>query len=77
MHMYMFVCWCLFVFASRRERTAIHVRASMNQRSSVGDQVMQFFKFHKIEDPEHLFGEGKCPLTHYVPFTFNALSRIS
>jgi hypothetical protein len=41
----------------------------MNQRSSVGDQVMQFFEFHKIEDPEHLFREGKCPLTHYVPFT--------
>jgi hypothetical protein len=39
----------------------------MNQRSSVGDQVMQFFEFHKIEDPEHLFGEGKCPLTYLCP----------
>jgi hypothetical protein len=28
-----------------------------------------FFEFYEIEDPEHLFGEGKCPLTHYVPFT--------
>jgi hypothetical protein len=22
-------------------------------------------------------GEGKCPLTHYVPFIFNSLSRIT
>jgi hypothetical protein len=22
-------------------------------------------------------GEGKCPLTHYVPFTFNSLSHIT
>jgi hypothetical protein len=31
----------------------------------------------QVEDPEHLFGEGKCPLTHYVPFTFNSLFRIT
>jgi hypothetical protein len=24
-----------------------------------------------------LFGEGKCPLTHYVLFTYNSLSRIT
>ena len=77
MHLYMFVCLCLFVFASRRERTAIHVQASMNQRSSVGDQVIWFFEFYKVEDPEHLFGEGKCPLTYYVPFTYNSLSCIT
>jgi hypothetical protein len=29
------------------------------------------------EVPDQQFGEGKCPLTHYVPFTFNALSRIT
>jgi hypothetical protein len=34
-----------------------------------GDQVIELFEFYDIEDPEHLFGEGKCPLTHYVPFT--------
>jgi hypothetical protein len=34
-----------------------------------GDQVIELFEFYEIEDPEHLFGEGKCPLTHYVPFT--------
>jgi hypothetical protein len=33
------------------------------------DQVIKFFEFYKLEDPEHLFGEGKCPLTYYVPFT--------
>jgi hypothetical protein len=67
--MYMFVCLCLFVFASRREQTAIHFRASRNRQSSFDDQVIEFFEFYKVEDPEHLFGEGKCPLTHYVPFT--------
>jgi hypothetical protein len=34
-----------------------------------GDQVIKLFEFYEIEDPEHLFGEGKCPLTYYVPFT--------
>jgi hypothetical protein len=37
--------------------------------------MIQFFGFYEIEDPEHLFGEGKCPLTHYVLFTYNSLSR--
>jgi hypothetical protein len=34
-----------------------------------GNQVIELFEFYEIEDPEHLFGEGKCPLTYYVPFT--------
>jgi hypothetical protein len=34
-----------------------------------GDQVIELFEFYEIEDPEYLFGEGKCPLTHYVLFT--------
>jgi hypothetical protein len=30
------------------------------------------------EDPEQQqLGEGKCPLTHYVLFTYNLLSRIT
>jgi hypothetical protein len=30
------------------------------------------------EDPEQQqLGEGKCPLTYYVPFTYNLLSRIT
>jgi hypothetical protein len=31
--------------------------------------MTQFFEFYEAEDHEHLFGEGKCPLTLYVPFT--------
>jgi hypothetical protein len=27
--------------------------------------------------PEQQSGEGKCPLTHYVLFTYNSLSRIT
>jgi hypothetical protein len=27
--------------------------------------------------PEQQPGEGKCPLSHYVPFIFNLLSRIT
>jgi hypothetical protein len=27
--------------------------------------------------PEQQPGEGKCTLTHYVPFIFNSLSRIT
>ena len=30
------------------------------------------------EDPkQQQLGEGKCPLTHYVPFTYNTLSDIT
>jgi hypothetical protein len=39
--------------------------------------MIRLFEFHKVEDPEHLFGEGKYHLTYYVPFTFNALSCIT
>ena len=35
----------------------------------LGDQRIELFEFYEAEDPKHLFGEGKCPLTHYVPFT--------
>jgi hypothetical protein len=68
-YIYMFVCLCLFVFASRYDYITICFHASRNRRSRVGDQVIWFFEFYEIEDPEHLVGEGKCPLTHYVPFT--------
>jgi hypothetical protein len=31
-----------------------------------------------VEDlPKQQPGEGKCPLTHYVPLIFNSLSRIT
>ncbi|XP_035816846.1 uncharacterized protein [Zea mays] len=48
---------------------AIRFRALRDRRSRVGDQVIWFFEFYEAEDPEHLFGEDKCSLTHYVPFT--------
>nr|ACG23968.1 hypothetical protein [Zea mays] len=44
----------------RRRKIAICFRTSRNRRSGVGDQVIWFFEFYEIEDPEHLFGEG-CP----------------
>jgi hypothetical protein len=41
-----------------------------------GDQVIELFEFYEIEDPEHLFGEGKCPLTIMSHLLYNSLSRI-
>jgi hypothetical protein len=67
MHMYMFVCLCLFVFASRCDWIAIYFRASRNRWSRFGDQEIELFEFYENEDPEHSFGEGKCPLTHLCP----------
>jgi hypothetical protein len=52
-------------------------RAPRNRRSSVGDQVIKLSEFYEVEDPEHQFGKGKCPLTHYVLSTYNSLSRIT
>ena len=45
----------------------IRFRASRNRRSSFGDQEIKLFEFHKVEDLEHLFGGGKCPLTYLCP----------
>jgi hypothetical protein len=53
--------------ATSRDRDLF--RASRNRRSSFDDQEIKLFEFYEVEDPEHLFGEGKCPLTYYVPFT--------
>jgi hypothetical protein len=63
----MFACVCLYSLRVAIDRELF--RASRNQRSNFDDQVVRFFEFYKVEDPEHLFGEGKCPLTYYVPFT--------
>jgi hypothetical protein len=54
-------------FALRLDRDSFG--ALGNRWSSFGDQVIELFEFYEIKDPKHLFGEGKCPLTHYVPFT--------
>jgi hypothetical protein len=36
----------------------------VNRRSRLGDPEIKLFEFYKIEDPRHLFGEGKCHLTY-------------
>jgi hypothetical protein len=56
---------------------AICFRALRDRRSSFDDQVIKLSEFYEVEDPEHMFGEGKCSLTHYVPFTYNSLSHIT
>jgi hypothetical protein len=48
----------------------IHFRASRNRQSSFDDQEIKLLEFYEAKDPKHMFGEGKSPLTHYVPFTF-------
>jgi hypothetical protein len=73
----MHVYGCLFMpvrigCASRIDRDSF--LSFEESTSSVGDQVIWFFEFYEIEDPEHLFGEGKCPLTHYVLSIYNSLS---
>jgi hypothetical protein len=64
---YMFACACLYsLHVANRLRSLLSFEES---KIKLGDQMTQFFEFHEIEHPKHLFGEGKCPLTHYVPFT--------
>jgi hypothetical protein len=65
MHIYV----CLLVplclrFAWRLEH---HFRASVNRPSSFKDQVIKLLEFYEIKDLEHLFGEGKHPLTYLYP----------
>jgi hypothetical protein len=66
------MCWLACVCSSSL-RVAIRMR-SISKLPGIDDQALvtkrsKLFEFYEIEDPEHLFGEGKCPLTHYVPFT--------
>jgi hypothetical protein len=74
---YVFACLCLIVFASRCDYSAIHLQASRNRRSSFDDQVIKLSVFYETEDPDYLFGESKCPLTHYVLSTYNSLSHVT
>jgi hypothetical protein len=46
---------------------AICSRASVDRRSRFGDSEIKLLKIFKVEDPEHLFAEGKCPLTYLCP----------
>ncbi|KAL5653978.1 hypothetical protein ACJX0J_033297, partial [Zea mays] len=47
-----------YLASSRRRReNAIHLQASRDRRSSVGDHVIKLSEFYEAEDPEHLFGE--------------------
>jgi hypothetical protein len=65
----MFACVCLYSLRVANRLRGIDNQASRNRQSSFGDQEIELFEFYKVEDPEHLFGEGKCPLTYYVSFT--------
>jgi hypothetical protein len=78
--MFLFMCVCLLVpicvcYMSRIQCDPF--RASRNRQSSFGDQEIKLFEFYEVEDPEHLFGEGKCPLTHYALSTYNSLCHIT
>jgi hypothetical protein len=70
MHIYIYVCLLVLVrlrFALRLDCDLFpSFEESKIKRWRSSDQALQV---HKVEDPEHLFGEGKCPLTHYVLFT--------
>jgi hypothetical protein len=36
--------------------------------------MIKFSEFYEVEDPEHLFVEGKCPLTYLCPMqVYNSL----
>jgi hypothetical protein len=41
------------------ELRGIDIQASATKRSNL--------EFYEVEDPEHLVGEGKCPLTYLCP----------
>jgi hypothetical protein len=60
---YMFACAYLYSLRVANRSWAVP------ELRGIDDQVDRFFEFYKVEDPEHLFGEGKYPLTYYVPFT--------
>jgi hypothetical protein len=70
MFLSIYICLLVLVrlrFALRLDR---HSLPSFEESTiKAGDQVICFLEFYKVENPEHLFGEGKCSLTHYVLLT--------
>ena len=67
---YMFACACLH---SLRDTNRLRLFPSFKESTikiwwTTGLEI-KLFEFYEAEDPKHLFGEGKCPLTHYVLFT--------
>jgi hypothetical protein len=70
------VCVCLYsLCVANRLRSVFELQGIEDQASTTKRSKLS--EFYEIEDPEHLFGGGKCPLTHYVIFTYNSLSRIT
>jgi hypothetical protein len=80
--MYIYIYICLFACACLSSLRVANRSRFVSALQGIDDQVLatkrsKLFEFYEIEDPEHLFGEGKCPLTHYVLSTYNSLSRIT
>jgi hypothetical protein len=69
--MFLCICICLFACAcSSSLRVRLYRDSFLSFEESTikhGDKVIELFEFYEIEDPEHLFGEGKCPLTYLCP----------
>jgi hypothetical protein len=63
---YMFACVCLYSLRLANRLRSIPELWG-NRRPSFGDQEIKLFEFYKVEDSEHLFVEGKCPLTYLCP----------
>jgi hypothetical protein len=76
----MHICVCLFVLVCIRCALRIDRESFLSfeeLKIKLRRPRDQTLPVHEAEDPEHLFSEGKCPLTHYVPFSFTSLSRIT
>jgi hypothetical protein len=80
MHIYIYICLfvCAYLYllcVANRSRFVSELRGIDGQ--ALATKGFSSSSSTKFEDTEHLFGEGKCPLTHYVSFTFNSASRIT
>jgi hypothetical protein len=51
LYIYIYVCLHLFLLVVRREYIVIRFRASRDQRSNVGDQVIKLSEFYEAKDP--------------------------
>jgi hypothetical protein len=64
----MFSYACLYSLRVTNRLRSISELRGIDSQASVTQEI-ELFEFYKAEDPEHLFGESKCPLTYYIPFT--------
>jgi hypothetical protein len=72
--MYMFACFVPICIRCASRIDCDPFPSFMEWKRRHWRPMIKFSEFYEVEDPEHLFVEGKCPLTYLCPMqVYNSL----